>query len=146
MIILNDQSPVSRNRFIEILADRGIGTSVHYKPLHRMTYYRERYNLRPVDFPNAERIWKGCVSLTIYPSLLDEEIEYVCKVIWEVLSWLGGEEAGKLGSEEARKRGSWEAGRLGGDDRKASLISGLLALQRPSLQASKRFFHEAGRT
>lgn len=85
VIILNDRSPVSRNRFIEILAERGIGTSVHYKPLHRMTYYRERYNLRPEDFPNAERIWKGCVSLPIFPSLSDEELEYVCKVIWEVL-------------------------------------------------------------
>jgi dTDP-4-amino-4,6-dideoxygalactose transaminase len=85
VIILNDQSPVTRNRFIEILAERGIGTSVHYKPLHRMTYYRERYNLRPEDFPNAERIWKGCVSLPIYPSLTDDELEYVCKVIWEVL-------------------------------------------------------------
>ncbi|MGO9621879.1 MAG: DegT/DnrJ/EryC1/StrS family aminotransferase [Desulfobaccales bacterium] len=85
VMILNEQSPVSRNRFIEIMAQRGIGTSVHYKPLHRMTYYLERYNLRPEDFPNAERIWKGCVSLPIYPALSDDELDYICKVIWEVL-------------------------------------------------------------
>jgi dTDP-4-amino-4,6-dideoxygalactose transaminase len=86
VIILNERSPVSRHRFIKIMAERGIGTSVHYKPLHRMTYYRERYNLRPEDYPNAERIWKGCVSLPIYPSLSDADLDYICKVIWEVLS------------------------------------------------------------
>jgi dTDP-4-amino-4,6-dideoxygalactose transaminase len=50
------------NRFIALVAERGIGTSVHYKPIHRMTYYRERYGLRPEDFPNAEQRWRGCVS------------------------------------------------------------------------------------
>ena len=84
-IILKEDSPVSRNQFIELMAGRGIGTSVHYKPLHRMTYYRERYGLRPEDYPNAERIWKGCVSLPIYPSLSDEELDYICTSITEIL-------------------------------------------------------------
>lgn len=84
-LILKDHAPVSRNRFIEVMAERGIGTSVHYKPLHRMTYYRERYNLRPESFPNAERIWKGCVSLPIYPSLSKDELDYICNAIWELL-------------------------------------------------------------
>jgi dTDP-4-amino-4,6-dideoxygalactose transaminase len=80
-IILKDSAPVSRNRFIELMTEHGIGTSVHYKPLHRMTYYRERYGLRPEDYPNAERIWKGCVSLPIYPSLSDEDLDYICSTI-----------------------------------------------------------------
>ena len=84
-IILKENSPVSRNQFIELMAGRGIGTSVHYKPLHQMTYYRERYGLRPEDYPNAERIWKGCVSLPIYPSLSDEELDYICTSITEIL-------------------------------------------------------------
>ena len=85
-IVLNERSRVLRNRFIELMAEKGIGTSVHYKPLHRMTYYKERYGLRPEDFPNAERIWKGCVSLPIYPTLSDGELEYICKSIHEILS------------------------------------------------------------
>lgn len=85
-IILKDNAPVSRNRFIELMTERGIGTSVHFKPLHRMTYYRERYGLRPEDYPNAERIWKGCVSLPIYPSLSDEELDYICLSIIEILT------------------------------------------------------------
>ncbi len=84
-IILKDGAPVSRNRFIELMAERGIGTSVHYKPLYRMTYYRERYGLRPEDYPNAERIWKGCVSLPIYPSLSDGDLDYICSTIISIL-------------------------------------------------------------
>jgi dTDP-4-amino-4,6-dideoxygalactose transaminase len=84
-IILKDNAPVSRDRFIELMAERGIGTSVHYKPLHRMTYYRNRYGLRPEDFPDAERIWKGCVSLPIYPSLSDDDLDYICSTICSML-------------------------------------------------------------
>lgn len=84
-IILKESSPVSRNRFIEIMAEKGIGTSVHYKPLHRMTYYREYYGLRPDDYPNAERIWRGCVSLPIYPHLPDDDLDYICFTIASIL-------------------------------------------------------------
>jgi dTDP-4-amino-4,6-dideoxygalactose transaminase len=80
-VVLRDNAPVSRNRFIELLAEAGIGTSVHYKPLHRMTYYRDRYGLKPDDFPNAERHWKGCVSLPVYPSLSNDELACVVEQI-----------------------------------------------------------------
>jgi dTDP-4-amino-4,6-dideoxygalactose transaminase len=93
-IILTDDALVSRNRFIELLAECGIGTSVHYKPLHRMTYYRQRYDLRAEDFANAERIWQGCVSLPIYPTLSDEDLEYVCTTVKRTL--------------DASQRRSWE--------------------------------------
>ncbi len=77
----NNKVKISRDTLIEKLTEAGIGTSVHYKPLHRMTYYRERYGLKPELFPNAERHWRGVVSLPIYPSLTDEEIEYICDII-----------------------------------------------------------------
>ena len=86
MIILNERSSISRNQFIEFMAERGIGTSVHYKPLHRMTYYRERYKLRTENFANAEKIWKGCVSLPIYPELDEEELAYICRSIRAILT------------------------------------------------------------
>jgi dTDP-4-amino-4,6-dideoxygalactose transaminase len=71
----------TRKRLIELLREAGIGTSVHYKPLHRMTYYRERYCLRPEDFPNAERHWTGCVSLPVYPGLSNKELAYVVEAV-----------------------------------------------------------------
>ena len=84
-IIIKPMSAVTRNNFIKLMAEAGIGTSVHYKPLHRMTYYKERYNLIPEDFPNTEKIWAGTVSLPIYPELSDEQINYICKKIKDIL-------------------------------------------------------------
>lgn len=84
-IVLKENAGVSRNRFIELMSEAGIGTSVHYKPLHRMTYYKERYNLKPEDFPNAERTWQGNVSLPLYPFMLQEELEYICETIHGIL-------------------------------------------------------------
>ena len=84
-IILTPESPVIRNDFIQQMAKFGIGTSVHYKPLHRMTYYQETYNLVPEDYPNTERIWKGLVSLPIYPDLKENELQFICEIIKKIL-------------------------------------------------------------
>ncbi len=84
-VVLNDEAPVSRDHCLREMTAAGIGTSVHYKPLHRMTYYRERYGLRPEDFPNAERIWRGTFSLPIYPGLSETELDYVCAALRRIL-------------------------------------------------------------
>lgn len=84
-VIIKENAPVSRNELIEALGKQGIGTSVHYKPLHRMSYYREKYNLDPEDFPNTEYIWKGTVSLPVYPGLGYEELKYVCSAVKDIL-------------------------------------------------------------
>jgi dTDP-4-amino-4,6-dideoxygalactose transaminase len=84
-VVLKPEAPLSRDEMIEHLADRGIGTSVHYKPIHRMTYYRDRYDLDPSQFPNAERVWRGCLSLPLFPTLQDEEVDYVCSSIADAL-------------------------------------------------------------
>jgi len=75
-----------RDRLIERLADAGIGASVHYKPLHRMTYYRDRYGLKAEDFPNAEKHWRGCLSLPVYPGLSEPELAYVCETVHRAVS------------------------------------------------------------
>jgi dTDP-4-amino-4,6-dideoxygalactose transaminase len=50
-----------------------------------MTYYRERYQLRAEDFPVAELMWQGSVSLPIFPTLREDELEYICATLWELL-------------------------------------------------------------
>lgn len=85
-IIIRPESKISRNDFIDALLSFGICTSVHYKPLHRMTYYCDHYTLNPADFPNTERIWKGTVSLPIYPDLTDANLQYICESIKNILS------------------------------------------------------------
>lgn len=84
-IVLTEQAKMNRADFVEAMRRKGIGTSVHYRPLHRMTYYRERYELEACDFPNAEAYWQGCVSLPIYPAMTLEQIEYVVKSVHQLL-------------------------------------------------------------
>lgn len=84
-IVINDKSKISRNQFIEKMSEFGIGTSVHYKPLHLMTYYKEKYKLSSNDFPNAEKIWKGNVSLPIYPNMTEDDLSYICSMIHSIL-------------------------------------------------------------
>jgi len=81
----NTKNGIDRDSFIDELAKRDIGTSVHYKPLHRMTYYKEKYGLKPEMFPNAERVFERCVSLPMFSAMTDEQVDYVIKNIKEVL-------------------------------------------------------------
>lgn len=74
-----------RNVIIEKLTACDVGVSVHYKPLHQLTYYKETYNLRAEDFTNAETIWRGCLSLPIYPSMTIEQAEYVVDSLNQVI-------------------------------------------------------------
>jgi len=85
VVVINEKSKTSRNDFIDRMAEKGIETSVHFKPLHRMTYYRERYGLKPQAFPGAEKMWRGNVSLPLYPSMTEEDLEYVCSTISGIL-------------------------------------------------------------
>ncbi len=75
---------IDRNVFIDEMTRRNIGTSVHYKPIHRMTYYKERYGLKPEMFPNAEWVYQRCVSLPIFSAMTDDQVDYVIKNIREV--------------------------------------------------------------
>lgn len=80
-IVIRSESKISRDDFSRHMTEHGIGTSVHYKPLHLMSYYKDTYKLQPADFPNAEKIWKGTVSLPIYPELKNEELLFICQEI-----------------------------------------------------------------
>ena len=79
-----DRLSIDRDRFVAELQQRGIGTSVHFIPLHLMSYYRRRYGLRPEDFPVALRLYRAAISLPIYPSLADGETARVVEAVREV--------------------------------------------------------------
>jgi dTDP-4-amino-4,6-dideoxygalactose transaminase len=74
-------SEAERGALISHLANAGIGTSVHYKPIHRLKYYRERYSLKTEEFPNAEVRWKQCLSLPLHSWLTEQEIDYVSMIL-----------------------------------------------------------------
>jgi len=77
-----------RNDVFEQLKCAGIGTSVHYKPLHQLSYYKEKYRLTVDNFPGAEAMWQQTLSLPIYNTLTEAEVDYVCDSLIE-LSWQG---------------------------------------------------------
>ena len=66
-----------RDTFIAELTERGIGTSVHFIPLHLHSYYAKTYGLRPDDLPNAKAESDRAVSLPIYSTMTDDDVEYV---------------------------------------------------------------------
>ena len=75
---------VDRDGFIEEMQRRGIGVSVHFIPLHTMSYYRERYSLKPGDFPVALECFQSAVSLPLSASLSDEDVERVIAAVVEI--------------------------------------------------------------
>ena len=77
---------IDRNQFIRILKERGIGTSVHWRPLHLHPYYQEKWGWRPEDCPMASEVWKRLVSLPLYPGMTEEEIEYVIEAVMQILN------------------------------------------------------------
>lgn len=77
---------IDRDEFINKMTKRNIGTSVHYKPLHRMTYYKNKYGLKPSMFPNAEWVFERCVSIPMFSAMTDNQLEYVVKSIKEIFA------------------------------------------------------------
>lgn len=71
---------LDRSAFIESLKARRIGASVHFVPLYRHPYYRS-LGYRPEQFPVAERIYSGTVSLPLYPGMTDADVEDVIAAV-----------------------------------------------------------------
>lgn len=72
---------IDRDAFIDALLERGIATSVHYKPLHMMTYYKNLYRYSPEDFPVSLRVFQTCLSLPMFPGLTGEEVDRVIETV-----------------------------------------------------------------
>ncbi len=72
---------IDRAMFIDELKLRGIGTSVHFIPLHRHPFYRNCFGCSAADFPHAEWVYERVISLPIFPSMTQEEVYYVIDVI-----------------------------------------------------------------
>jgi dTDP-4-amino-4,6-dideoxygalactose transaminase len=72
---------VGRNQFVEMLRERGVGTSVHCIPLHTMHYYQRTYGYRNGDFPITEDVYSRCLSLPIYAAMTDDDVQYVIDTV-----------------------------------------------------------------
>ena len=76
---------IDRGQFIEALRKENIGTSVHFIPLHLHPYYKERYGFKKGDFPVAEWIYEGIVTLPLYPKMSMRDVEDVITAVRKVI-------------------------------------------------------------
>lgn len=76
---------IARNDVVEQLKQRGVGTSVHFIPLHMHPYYRDSYHYRDESFPVALREYYRCFSLPIYPGMLMEQVAFVIEQVIAVV-------------------------------------------------------------
>lgn len=72
---------VDRNRFKQELSDAGVGTSVHWRPLHLHPYYREQFGWSAELLPVATREWARRISLPLFPSLTEAERRRVVETV-----------------------------------------------------------------
>jgi dTDP-4-amino-4,6-dideoxygalactose transaminase len=75
---------IHRDQVIEELRERGIGTSVHFIPLHLHPYYQRTWGYQPGQFPVAEDYFDRCISLPIYPSMTDEDVNHVIEALQDI--------------------------------------------------------------
>lgn len=85
VIQLLDAAGIARDEFIEELAAAGVGTSVHYIPLHLQPYWRDTYGLRPEQFPNSTQAFKQIVSLPLYTRMTDADQDRVVSAVRSIL-------------------------------------------------------------
>jgi len=76
---------INRAEFIERLKSEGIGTSVHFIPLHRHPYYRNRFGFQPADFPVADAAYERLISLPLYTRMTERDVDDVVKAVHRVV-------------------------------------------------------------
>lgn len=81
-----DRLRIDRNRFIQELKERGIGTSVHFIPLYRHPFYQRTFGYHIKDFPVSEKIYDSILSLPLYPAMSDDDVDTVTSSVAAVLN------------------------------------------------------------
>lgn len=80
-----DKLTLDRNRFIDEMRERNIGTSVHFIPIHLHPFYRDKYGWKPDDFPVAYHEYQRLVSLPLHPGLTDEDVADVIAAVRDIV-------------------------------------------------------------
>ncbi len=74
---------ITRAQLMEQLKERGIGTQVHYIPVHTQPYYKKLYG--EIVLPGAEQYYSQILSLPLYPALSDDDVHYVVQTLKGIL-------------------------------------------------------------
>lgn len=83
-LLVTDDAPVDRDGFRDGLHAEGIGSGIHYAPLHRHPYYRDRFGYTDEQFPQAAFIGSRTLSLPLSPKITDAEVERITAAVRKV--------------------------------------------------------------
>ncbi|MET0858427.1 MAG: DegT/DnrJ/EryC1/StrS family aminotransferase, partial [Telluria sp.] len=86
VVRLTDAARLDRDELIGKLSQRGIGTSVHFIPLHRHPYWRDSCGLAPERFPVAEASYRAMLTLPLYTRMSDADQQRVITAVRELLA------------------------------------------------------------
>lgn len=81
VIRVTERYGIDRDELYKRLSTKGVGLSVHYTPLHLLTFYEKKLGYRVGDFPTAEKISKEILSLPLFPTISKAQIDYVIEEI-----------------------------------------------------------------
>ncbi len=82
---LGPEAGLTRDELFSLLHEKGILCQVHYIPIYRQPFYRERHPHDPGSFPRAERYYETCLSLPLFPGLGREEVRFVIETVLSLL-------------------------------------------------------------
>jgi perosamine synthetase len=77
----HDRTRIHRDQVIAQLTEAGIGTSVHFIPLHVHSYYQETFRYKLSDLPNASKQWERIISLPLFPDMQDSDVDRVADAL-----------------------------------------------------------------
>jgi dTDP-4-amino-4,6-dideoxygalactose transaminase len=81
-----DRLKIGRDGFIEKLRALGVGTSVHFIPIHYHPYFSDRLDLHKGDFPVAERVFEGLISLPLYSRMESGDVTRVSEALHQIVA------------------------------------------------------------
>jgi len=76
---------LNRDEIFNQIKKNGIGIQINYQPAHLLSYYQNKYNYQPGDFPLAEQIGASTISLPLYPKLNYQEINYIIDTVKKII-------------------------------------------------------------
>ncbi len=72
---------LTRTEVMQKFFEAGVGTQVHYIPVHIQPFYKENFGTSEGDFPHAENYYTKCLSLPLFPAMTEDEIERVITAV-----------------------------------------------------------------
>lgn len=79
-----DRLSIGRDEFIEMLRERGVGTSVHFIPIPLHPFFESRAGLRQNQCPAALELYPRLISLPLFPAMTEAQVEYTARAVAEI--------------------------------------------------------------